>query len=42
MVKLAISLDPLRVLYSLTPLVLMTIPVPSGGLEEVEVVEQRI
>jgi hypothetical protein len=42
MVKLAISLDPLRILYSLAPLVLMAIPVPSGGLEDVEAVEQRI
>jgi len=41
-VKLAISLDPLRVLYSLTPLVLMAIPVPYGGLEDVEAVEQSL
>jgi hypothetical protein len=32
----------LRILYSLAPLFLVAIPVPSGGLEDVEVVEQRI
>jgi hypothetical protein len=42
MVQLAVSLDPLGSLYSLAPLVLMAIPVPSVGLEDVEVVEQRI
>jgi hypothetical protein len=42
MVKLAVLLDPLRILYSLAPLVLVAIPVPSGGLKDVEVVEQRI
>jgi hypothetical protein len=42
MVKLAIWLDPLRILYSLAPLVLVAILVAPGGPEDVEVVEQRI
>jgi hypothetical protein len=42
MVKFAVLLDPLRILYSLAPLVLMAIPVPSGGPEDVEVVEQSL
>jgi hypothetical protein len=42
MVKLAVSLNPLRSLYSLAPLVLVAIPVPSGGPEDVEVVEQSL
>jgi hypothetical protein len=42
MVKLAISLDPLMSLYSSAPLVLVANPEPSGGPEDVEVVEQRI
>src|SRR5215212_11140822 len=42
MVKLAVLLDPLRILYSLAPLVLVAILVPSGGLEDVEVLEQSL
>jgi hypothetical protein len=42
MVKLAVLLDLLMILYSLAPLVLVAILAPSGGPEDVEVVEQRI
>jgi hypothetical protein len=42
MVKLAISLDPSRSMYSLAPLVLVAILAPSGGPEDVEVVEQSL
>jgi hypothetical protein len=42
MVMLAISLDPSRSLYSLAPLVLVAILAPSGGPEDVEVVDQRV
>jgi hypothetical protein len=42
MVKLAVLLDPLRILYSLAPLVLVAIPVPSGGPEDIEVIEQSL
>ena len=39
---LTLSLDPVGSLYSLAPLVLVAIPAPSGGPEDVEVVEQSL